>query len=171
MTPPLLASLYMILHLHNMRKHDQVLYRFCQLRREAMSLIREHNFNLTKEDYVALREITEVTSATIHDYNRCKIYLFNFRRLLRTIRQIENLEPKINKGRALKGQIKGLRNRFGDAMVFAFFTFTPFLKYETALRVFTGALMALTKVGVGKARRVIEVLSWLEAERRTPTFS
>lgn len=80
MTPVLLMIVAMILRLRALKKHDKVLYAFCQLRRDTMSLIREHNYDLCRQDYIALRDIEDGLSDTIHDYNMHKVYLFNFRK-------------------------------------------------------------------------------------------
>lgn len=88
MVPVLLASAYMLLTLRALAKHDKVLYAFCDLRRDIMTVLREHAFDLTREDYIALREIEQATSATIHDYRFCKIYLFNFRKFREAMRDI-----------------------------------------------------------------------------------
>lgn len=173
--PVILASLYMILALRAVRKHDQVLYRFCQVRRDTMSLIREHNLALTKDDYFALREIVDATSATIHDYQLCKIYVFNFRKFLAAIRRFKDMELKINRGDLLKHEIVRLRNDFGRALVFSFFTFTPFFKTELALKALTGTLSGLATLGgkymKAKVSRALEILSWIELEKRALSYN
>lgn len=175
LTPPLLATVIMIWRLRSMEKHDKVLYRFCEIRRQTMSLIRERNFDLTPEDYLALRQVAEATSATIHDYNSFKIYIFNFRKFLAAIRRMEKLEVTLTHGRELKPEITMLRNRFADAMLFAFVTFTPFFKSERVLLVFHHTCSALAKLGIAyfktKARGMAEIASFVEREKQTPTFS
>ena len=98
LTPVLIGALYMILRLRGLKKHDEVLYMFCQVRRETMDLIREHNFELAEEDYSALKEIADVTGATIHDYQLCKIYVFNFRRFLTAIRRFKEWSERLTQG-------------------------------------------------------------------------
>ncbi len=173
--PVILVSLYMILLLRGLKKHDQVLYAFCQVRRDAMSLVREHNLALTRDDYLALREIVDATSATIHDYNLCKIYVFNFRRFLAAIRRFKGIELKTNEGEVLKYEIVRLRNSFGRALVFSFFTFTPFLKSELVLKLLQRTLTGLATLGGNYVRartsRVLTILSWIEVEKRMLNYS
>lgn len=172
MTPILTGLVIAVWRLHEMQKHDSVLYRFCQVRRETMALIREKNFQLTREDYIALRQMAEVTGATIHDYNSHKIYLFNLFKFLEAIRRHKKLEVAIHDGLEMKGEILALRNKFGDALMFAFLRFTPFsaVLLSGSKYVFT----ALAKLGINyfrtQARRVLEVDSWVETQKHTPTF-
>jgi hypothetical protein len=128
LTPILLASAYMLLTLRALTKHDKVLYAFCDVRRDVMSVLRNHAFELTREDYIALREIEDVTSATIHDYHICKIYLFNFRKFRAAVRRLEGIEVHVNKGLVLAHEIVRLKNDYRRALLFGFFTFTPFPK-------------------------------------------
>src|ERR1051325_11872039 len=90
--PILLTSAYMVLKLRALTKHDKVLYSFCDVRRDVMSVLREHAFDLTKEDYIALRDIEEVASDTILDYHNFKIYIFNFRKFRAAVRRLEGIE-------------------------------------------------------------------------------
>ena len=69
MIPVLFFSVLMIIHLRRLKKHDEVLYTFCQNRREIMFMIREENFALSKKDYFDLRKLAEVNNKTIRHFN------------------------------------------------------------------------------------------------------
>src|SRR5688572_20065178 len=116
MIPALLITVGMILRLRKLTKHDRVLYAFCQVRRDTMDLIRKYNLDLTKEDYVALRYIERATSDTIHDYNFCKVYIFNFRRFSAALRRLGPLETETVDGVNLKEEIEVLRAKYKYAL-------------------------------------------------------
>lgn len=164
MTPVLLMIVAMILRLRALKKHDKVLYAFCQLRRDTMSLIREHNYDLCRQDYIALRDIEDGLSDTIHDYNMHKVYLFNFRKFSAALRR---LKPQMNitSGERLRPEITRLRRSCGQVLILAFFTFTPFLKHEIAIKALRRTLIAIATLSGAylraKLRRRVEILSWV----------
>jgi hypothetical protein len=164
-TPPLLASIYMLFHLRRLKKHDKVLYRFCQLRRETMSLIRKGNFDLKLEDYIALRQLLEKTSETIHDFNNCKVSLFNIRNYSIQVHRAKSLE-ETSVERA--PEIQELTGQYALAMLVAFFTFTPFIKSELVLRGFPFILKVLASISgnylKGKLKKVEEIVAWIRHE-------
>ena len=168
--PVVLASLYMLLCLRGLSKHDRVLYAFCDVRRDTMSILRQYAHDLSKEDYIALRDIERATSATIHDYNLHKIYLFNFRKFRAALRRIEGLGLEPNHGHALKHEIVRLKNSYSRALLFAFFTFTPFLKSEVVLRAVHSVLSALARLGVARVTSVLNTLSWVEIQKRALNY-
>ena len=154
----------MLFYLRRLKKHDKVLYRFCQLRRETMSIIREANFDLKPEDYAVLRALVEKTSDTIHDFNNCKVSLFNVRKLSEQVsraKMIEALDVE-------NPQIQKLCLGYTLAMLRAFFTFTPFIKSELGLRVAPYLLRALASLGGNylkiQVKKMNELILWIKQE-------
>ncbi|HKV42152.1 MAG TPA: hypothetical protein VJX67_23310, partial [Blastocatellia bacterium] len=144
MGPALIGSAVMAWHLRLMGRHDRVLYRFCEIRREIMNLIRDNAFEMDRTDYYAFRDLLEVVSFTIHDYNACKIHSFNFRRFREWLKDAKQLGGKIE---TQNRRVLDLRAKYSWAMLDAFFAYTPFLKSEIAVKVLligAKALMHLT---------------------------
>jgi hypothetical protein len=164
-TPPLLASIYMLFYLRRLKKHDKVLYRFCQLRRDAMSKIRESNFDLKFEDYVALRQLLDRTSETVHEFNNCKVSLFNIRNYSVQVHRAKSLE-ETSVQRA--PEVQELTSRYALAMLVAFFTFTPFIKSELVLRGLPFVLKVLASISgnylKSKLKKVEEIVTWIRQE-------
>lgn len=140
MVPLLLVLFCMILYLRKLKKHDIVLYRFCQLRRNTISMIAENKLTLSKEEYSSLRTLITILNSTIHNYNECKTAVFDirnlfkhFRELKKSTNEIENLQLPDNK------DIKELYFQFLFSMFYAFFAYTPFLKSEIVLTIITYA--------------------------------
>ena len=166
MVPVLLWMFAMAMRLRALTNHDRVLYNFCQVRRDTMKLIREHNFSLSREDYIALRQIEIAASHTIHDYNLCKVYMFNLRRFAAALRRLKPLEVERRDGLHLKQEIETIKHKFEVALFVAFFTFTPFLAHEIILKASKKTLLALARIGGNyfreKNKRMVEVLSWVQ---------
>ncbi len=164
-TPPLLASVCMLFYLRRLKKHDKVLYRFCQLRRDTMSQIRERNFDLRVEDYVALRQLLDRTSETIHDFNNCKVSLFNIRNYSIQVHRAKSLE-ETSVERA--PEIQELTGRYALAMLVAFFTFTPLIKSELVLRGLPFILKFLASISgnylKAKVKKTEEIVTWIKQE-------
>ncbi len=122
--PVLIGSCYMIWRLRRMAKHDRVLFRFCQNRRDIMAIIRGRNFDLPREDYIALRELLEVTNNTIHEYNVHKTSLFDFRKFIRDAQRLNSIRRKMEELDNMNTDVAHLYHKFGLSMLYAFFTYT-----------------------------------------------
>lgn len=162
--PTLLFLIYQIFRLRSITKHDKILFGFCQNRREMMKLIRDKNQTLSIEDYQALRELVEMTNKTIHNFNHYKPVLFNFRRFIEYVRNAQEVDNKFKEHQFGSQEIAELYNRFFLTLLGAFFTFTPLIKSEIVLRASIYFFKALAKLGARKAKRVIELLTWVEKE-------
>ena len=70
--PVLIYSLFIIHKFNKLKKHDTVLYRFCQIRRNIMKLLRDNYLDLTVDSYKTLRNLLRNINLAIHDYNNLK---------------------------------------------------------------------------------------------------
>lgn len=77
--PAFIMSLFMIVHLLSIKRHDKVLFQLCHIRREVMSLLRDDNFDMPRDDYISLRRLLDALNINIHHYKKHKSLLFNFR--------------------------------------------------------------------------------------------
>lgn len=110
--------------LRNMKKHDCVLFRFCQIRRDIMFILRDEGFKLSKQDYRVLRFLLDITSEMIHNYNQCKITVFNLRWFMSWLKEYRKKAGKVEKLETTNPKINAIRERFKVAMLQAFLSYT-----------------------------------------------
>lgn len=166
MIPVVIMSIYMISRLLEMRKHDQVLYRLCENRREMMAFLRKTGLTLSKDDYFALRELIEITNQTIHNYNDFKSSSFSVGKRIEYGKDVRRLDGKMQERQEHQlsnPTIKSMYSKFGQTMIIALLTFIPWPKLAIAISPFLFKL--LTTIGINYARRLFDYFSWLK--RRT----
>jgi hypothetical protein len=171
MVPPVVGSVYMIWHLRRLKKHDQVLFGFCQTRRDVMALLREEDYNFRRPDYLALRNLVVFSSGMIHHFNDLKKSLFNARKFVEEVRRAKLIDKKIKRKAIKDERIGALYHQFERAHIAAFFAFTPFFTSELVLRLLPLLVRLLAKVGLlyfrHNARRITEAVTWVQEEKRT----
>ncbi len=173
--PVILMSVGMLYRLQRLTKHDKVLYKFCQLRRDTIQVLREKSFNLTKEEFFSIRELLFTLDEAIHNYDRLKIEIFtlgefvgeHFRKVKATVTKTKDTVtvgvvsaqfelPKNTK-------IRELYQAYFAAMFFAFFVYTPFIRFTIVLN----GLKTLTKI-IGhffeNFRKYHTNIAWLKEE-------
>ncbi len=126
--------------MHELKKHDENLFEFCAVRRDAMKLLRDNYDTLTKKEYIHLYKVIASDSGTIHAYNDYKTILFDFRRftafIKATKRMSRNAESLLEKAASDNSKIIAIEERYLIAVLKSFFAFTPFLTTEIILKVF-----------------------------------
>jgi len=168
--PPLIGSVAMIWHLHALKKHDSVLFKFCETRRNLMSFLRQENYNLKRQDYMALRQLGNWTDKAIHYYNDGKKSMFNARRLAYEIKIMKQVDKKIKKRIIQSEEVGALYRQFGSALFSAFWAFTPFLRSEIVITLAFPILRLLARHGTrhlkAKMTRLLENISWVSNEKQ-----
>jgi hypothetical protein len=146
--PAALMNLFMLWHLHKVRKHDVVLYRFCAIRRDIMQLLRLRGESLPTDDYAAVREYLRMLNGFINGYSKHKTTLLNLRVFVAWVR--ENAAAL----KAAKGlpetkdvEIRRLQARARAAVALGFFSYTPFLRSELLLKFATEVASLLGRLG------------------------
>jgi hypothetical protein len=133
-----------------------------------MMAIKEGNYNLSKNDYTALRELLNVISNTIHEYNNHKTSLFNFRKFISDAQRLETLRQKMHEVKLMNEDVARLYSKFGLSMLYAFFTYTPLFRSDVILKFLPIVIRILAKMGIGffksNARRMTEFVSWARTE-------
>lgn len=155
MVPVLLMEVCMLLYLYRRRRHDKVLFRFCQIRRDLMQLLRDRGSSLSREEYKDARELLNVLSFTIHNYRDQKTKIFDGRKFLRfrnSAEKIRQAEPSADP------EIAALYVRTAHALVRGFIAYTPFFASELALRLVLLGAQMLGNLGIRKMRRAFEVI-------------
>lgn len=121
--------------LARIKKHDYVLYRFCQIRRDLIHVLRDEEPELSTIAYERTEKILTVINGVIHDYDFCKANLFNVRKLTRYFGLAARDTQQLQKtGFA---QIDAIIESMERSIVDAFFLFTPFLRSEIIFKLFS----------------------------------
>lgn len=162
--PILVYSLFIIVKLRNLKKHDIILYRFCQIRRDTMSLLRNKYLQLDSNEYKSLKKILEFLNHTIHYYDQNKSSLFNLRNYINFAKKYKESASKIEKIKLPENEeIKKIYKDFSIGMIYAFISYTPFIASEIFLRFVIYILTILTKSGIHFINKYTDII--LEALR------
>ena len=171
--PALIGSLVMIWRLHSLKKHDRVLYKFCENRRHLMSFMREQNYDLKRQDYIALRTLQNWSDYAIHYYNERKHSMFNARRVMEEIKVLKQVDNRIKRKIIVDPKVGEIYKEFGGALFSAFVAFTPFITSEAIIRILPLLAKLLARIGISyfkhNANRIAKSLSWLQEERLSYT--
>jgi len=162
MGPVLVGALVMIVWLRNMRKHDTVLYRFCQLRRDVMTILRNDS-NIAQQDYFDLRVLVNALNDTIHNYNEMKTSSFNIFRCLDYGRKARRIDSQIQQHQVENPMVEGLYHAFAYALILAVLTFLPWP--QIGLKVVPFIFTVVANIGIesakARAKRMLDFTSWL----------
>ena len=165
--PFALWSVVTIYQLRAMKRHDRVLFRFCQIRRDTMAYLRSNYETLTKEDYDRSLQLLEQLNATIHFYDEHKISTFNVRPFVVFLRTMKNSAEHVDCMAARdRGPVAVLSRRCSQAFTFAFFSFTPWIKSEVTFRI---VVLLVKHFGTEGFNQVVSLLTeCLERAKKHP---
>lgn len=120
-------------------KHDQILFPFCQLRRDIMTFLHENVIEksaLSHEEYISVRRLSEALDGAIHDYEHRKNLLFNLRKVMKYFRQYRHTLKKAGPLELTTNpEIQKFHKRFVLCMAMACFAYTPLIRSELLLSV------------------------------------
>ena len=159
--PSLVLCFLALVYLHYVRKHDLILFRFCQIRREMMSLLRERGTELSKQDYNALRFFLKGINNLVQRYSVHKFNMLNARAFAAWARKnaklLEESEaiPKSN-----DEQIQILQMRTNIAIALGFFAYTHFLRFEVTVMVLAHLSKFVGRLGSGVLKRFGDKSLW-----------
>ena len=147
--PVLILSFYMVIYLSSLSKHDKVLYKICQVRRDAMDFLRNDWDSMSKEDYISTRKLIGSLNITINNYNTHKTVLFNLRKFVAYVKEYESFSKEVEKIEPPKNEkIRELHKSAFIAFLHGFFSYTPLIKSELAMRGFVLLLSISAKLGI-----------------------
>ena len=142
----LLALTSLAIYLHWTRhqqkqaqKHDDILYPFCQLRRDIMEFLYQNTLvehdTLTLAEYRSVRRLLDVLNNTIHGYSEHRKAMLNLRHVLdalqeyrHTLKQAKPIDITEN------ASIQAFHQRFVQCCAKAFLAYTPLIQSEVILR-------------------------------------
>lgn len=165
----LLLSIYMIIKLHALKKHDDVLFRFSQLRRDMMGYLRSKTTKIPRDDYIELRKLLDIVNSTIHNYDDHKQGLF---RIDEFFKETRTVYKSVNKAKSKEiknnAKVKGFYHEYGKIMLIAFLTYSPFLKSKIVIFLLI-KLSSFLALATGRYfnkffEQSISFLEWLKGE-------
>lgn len=125
-------------------RHDRVLFRFCQIRRDLMAELRARYQSLSREEFESMEFLLSLLDEVIQHYGRHKTAMFNFRKMRRAVeRDLEHYRKTEREARLTRvppGRITELYADFVRATAMAFVAYTPFLRTEIILRLWRADL-------------------------------
>ena len=146
-------------------RHELVLYEFCEIRRDAMAMLRVHGDTMEEKEFGKVRRLVEVLSDVIHHYDEYKWGIFNLRKVLFNTERVKGAIQWLNNQPGTNEDIQKLNKRLVYAMAKAFIVHTPFFT-EFVLRVIAGLLK---RIGVQKyhngMRRLADLERWFKQNR------
>lgn len=110
--------------LYRMKKHDTVLFMFCELRRELMRFLREHFDTLEKDEAKNYLKLLECVNSEIHFFSRNKKEIYNIINLMDNIRRSTIAVKKIEFSEPTQELSEFLKS-FNAIRFNAFQTFSP----------------------------------------------
>lgn len=167
--PSAILLIIMYINLRRITKHDKVLFRFCQLRRDIMRLIDSEALQMSKADYRSLRTMLDATNVTIHEFNNFKITMFNFRWFISWLKKHKREASNMDKLATKNAQINKLFDEYRIALVKAVLSYTPFIKSQITIMVCLAVLQFLFRLGLRSLslKNLVNYLSWLKDEMDT----
>lgn len=134
--PVVILQLVMLFKLYHLRKHDRVLYRFCQVRRELMELLREKGQNMSSRDHDFARHMVASLHSAIHNFKDHKKRMFDFWLIVEAARQfrisVEDLKslPTTDNRKLLQ-----VKQKFGRSIVLALIAYTPIVGFRPMIHI------------------------------------
>lgn len=134
------------------KKHDSVLFPFCQLRRDVMRYRYEAVMGMhgsySRSEREALRRLSRELDETIHNYKSHKTVMFNLRKIIKYIQKYRHaLKQTASLEMTDNTEIKKFHARFACLLARAFVAYTPLIRWELALRLMVFAGSFIWRIG------------------------
>jgi hypothetical protein len=165
--PSLAMSILVLFNLLSLKKHDVVLFRFCQIRRDAIKLIAARGAGFDRTSYHSIRNLLECLNVMTHNYEGCKTHIFNIRRLEQTFKHYKHTTRQVDKIQIPDdAEIVMLHKRFRYAMLEAFLVYTPLIRSEILARLLLNVIKLFSLMGIKSLASAGNYLSWLIEEMK-----
>lgn len=151
--PVVVAQVFFILHLIQLRRDDIVKFGYCELQRNAvLFLSTPEGAALDRNDYAFMRWMLTVNALTVEQFNTIKSS-FNLSGTLKSLRFFDNevVKPAHRLDDVTNQKVHVLYHSMISHTVSAFAAYTPFLKSRVLLRLCLSAAELLAVLG---AKRV-----------------
>jgi len=125
--------IFLLLRLHyksyKIKKHDDVLFQFCNIRRDVMKYLRDNMDHISQEEYKSLKHLLKQLNILIRDYEALTSMIFDLGHLFKEADKtrkyvliLEKIKLPDNK------EIERLYFNQKRAMLYAFMRYTPFVR-------------------------------------------
>ena len=129
-------------------KHDKHLFQFRTLHDDAIKYLCVNFIDLSKKEYVEMRQIINMSSITLEMYNH-KYKIFNYRDFRKTLNTLDSkLEEVDLENSESKKEIEEYKVKFVVCTFNAFLAYTPFLRSEILLKLFYFIISKAIKAGI-----------------------
>jgi hypothetical protein len=157
--PVLVLSVITIVRLARLEKHDRVLFRFCEVRRQLMSLLRETGTDLSRDDYAAARTLLDMLESTIQNYHQTKQVLLNGRRFLRFLDAYSTTAGAVERLPAIHdARLREVRVRFARAVFLGYLEYTLLLRSELLARWSLVSMTVFAHLGLRRMKNLAAAL-------------
>jgi len=153
------------------KKHDSVLFPFCQLRRDVMryryEAVMGERGSYPRGEREALRRLSRELDETIHNYKAHKTVMFNLRKIIKYIQKYRHaLKQTAPLETTDNTEIQKLHARFAYLLARAFVAYTPLIRWELALRLMVFAGSFIWRIGKMRMQYILRSADTLrECER------
>lgn len=136
----LLCVVYQCLSLYRLRRarrREVILFWFCDIRRRLVSLIYKRDLSgaMTTDEYLSARRLLVALNGIIGGYEHQRTRLFNLRAFVRKVLDYERASGQLEAIELPQNRsLHKLHKEAGQALVLAFFAYTPYLALEIILR-------------------------------------
>ncbi len=156
--PAMFLLLITAVELYSIKKHDRILYKYCQLRRNILSLFREQGLKLNEEDNNLLMEISEYVDITIHEFRYMKTEIFNIRNAKKLINKSASA-TKVNNSFFMRDtsnkDVLKIQKQLKYCLIDSAIAYTPFLRSQIIYYLLLRIAELLAKLGVTKAKNMV----------------
>jgi len=159
--PILLLQFYALVKVYKIRRNDSVLYRFCDLRRSIMRVLREEE--LSSSDYIEVRNLLEAINDAISNFNHYKVHIFSIKNIsvLSNIAKSDIRESEAKRASIDNNKIKEFYTEFGYALFRAIMAYTPFMKTRIGFAIVKAIIKISIKLGINSANKTLKDITWL----------
>ena len=163
--------IYDQIHIRRVKKHDGVLFPFCQLRRDVMKFrydaIMSSSTALSREESESLRRLSRVLDKVIHNYSQHKKIMFNLRAMMMHMRKHRAVLKEIKPLQLTdNSDIQEFYARFAYLSAKAFIAYTPLIRSEFVLRASAFFAQFIWRVGKMRAQYFIQCAATVREDER-----
>ena len=159
--PPAVMMLVELRYLIGLRKHDDVLFPICQLRRDLLGTMARamDGEAVSRDDYIYARWMLESLNNVVALYRDYRTRLFNLRAFSRFIQQYRQSAEELSATpRTGNRDLQDIEDRINRAIFQGFLSYTPLLRSEILARVLLSAVPLLARIGLNRMARKLEEL-------------
>lgn len=149
--PIILLLAYNLFRLRQIRLHDEVLYKFCQLRRDVVRTIDEDINGYSKQEYRQIRLLLDQLNSTIRNFTHMKKNIFTFKIFLELVKAYIDFNTKRGSKsikRSENDSIVLLYTQYNKTLIDGFISYVPFLRYRLIVSLMYTLIKLLSLIGL-----------------------